>query len=54
MKVTRNELKDIVREVVEELELMPEAKSGFRKVVRQGKLRKKRFCKPGQKAVNNR
>ena len=52
MKVTHNELKDVVREVMEELELVPE---GLRKkVIRKGKMRKKLFCKPGQKAKGGR
>ena len=45
MKITRSQLKEIVRESVLELD------EGFRKkVIRKGKVKKKLFCKPGQKA----
>ena len=50
MKVTHSELKNVVREVLEELELVPEGY--IKKVIRKGKVKRKRFCAPGQKVVN--
>ena len=49
MKLTRSRLKEIIKEVLDELD-----EAVKRKVVRKGKLIKKTFCKPGQKAVKGR
>tara|TARA_R110002020_G_scaffold44075_6_gene127365 strand:- start:1793 stop:2083 length:291 start_codon:yes stop_codon:yes gene_type:complete len=45
MKITKSQLKEMIREIIDEL---VEAKK--KKVIRKGKLVKKTFCPKGQKA----
>ena len=45
MKISKGKLREIIRDVISDIN---EAKK--KKVIRKGKLVKKTFCKPGQKA----
>ena len=49
MKLNKSQLKEMIKEIIKDLE---EARK--RKVIRKGKLVKKTFCPPGQKAKGGR
>ena len=49
MKISRNQLKEMIREIIDEL-----VEARKKKVIRKGKLIKKTFCPPGQKAKGGR
>ena len=49
MKITKSQLKEMIREIIDEL-----VEARKKKVIRKGKLIKKTFCHKGQKAKGGR